>query len=288
MSMDLLSHCGIAVLALAGLTSSALAQDVALNQTSEQAMFVSPYYFGPNAFPIPDILNKTSDKMTITLAGDYYWGKTNNTTDVLLKTHIPLWTERANLSLWWPVYEWYKTPHSKGGMSGDIYVSIDLQLLKERAKMPSWTLRAALKTASGGGYDIQRYYDSAGYFFDSYVGKTFPFGQLQMQVCAGGGFLCWQTDNGRQNDAIQYGLYLGLLYAGFNLSGTYSGYCGWQSNSKIYGHLVHDRPMSIKIKLSYALNQWELFAMAQHGLKDYPYTQLQFGVTYSLDFRSRW
>lgn len=282
--MDVLSHCSIAVLAFAGLTSSALAQDAALNQTSGPETFVSPYYFGPNAFPIPDVLTETSDKMTITLAGDYFRGKYNGTTsDVLLKTHIPLWTERANLSLWWPVYEWYKTPQSEGGLSGDVYISIDLQLLKESVKTPSWTLRSALKTASGGGYDIQRFYDSAGYFFDSYVGKTFPFGPLQLQACAGGGFLCWQTDNGRQNDAILYGLYLGLSYAGFNLSGTFSGYSGWQSNSKTYGHLVHDRPMSIKVKLSYALKQWELFAMVQQGLMDYPYTQLQLGLTYSLD-----
>lgn len=62
--------------------------------------FVSPYYFGPNAFPIPDVLTKTSDKLKIELAGDYYWGK-NYTTDIFLKTHIPLWTHRANLSLWY-------------------------------------------------------------------------------------------------------------------------------------------------------------------------------------------
>lgn len=75
-------------------------------ESRSRLTFVSPYYFGPNAFPIPDVLTKTSDKLKIELAGDYYWGK-NYTTDIFLKTHIPLWTHRANLSLWWPVIEWY-------------------------------------------------------------------------------------------------------------------------------------------------------------------------------------
>ena len=53
-------------------------------------------------------------------------------------------------------------------MSGDVYLSIDMQLFEERRIVPSWTLRAALKTASGGGYEIDRYYDCPGYFFDTY------------------------------------------------------------------------------------------------------------------------
>lgn len=49
-------------------------------------------------------------------------------------------------------------------MSGDVYLSVDMQLFEERRIVPSWTLRAALKTASGGGYEIDRYYDCPGYF----------------------------------------------------------------------------------------------------------------------------
>ena len=50
-------------------------------ESRSRPTFVSPYYFGPNAFPIPDVLTKTSDKLKIELAGDYYWGK-NYTTDI--------------------------------------------------------------------------------------------------------------------------------------------------------------------------------------------------------------
>lgn len=93
------------------------------------------------------------------------WQEINYTTDIFLKTHIPLWMHRANLSLWWPVIEWYDDTKNKGKMSGDVYLSIDMQLFEERRIVPSWTLRAALKTASGGGYEIDRYYDCPGYFF---------------------------------------------------------------------------------------------------------------------------
>lgn len=249
--------------------------------------FVSPYYFGPNAFPIPDILFETSGELKATVAGDYFNGKKDDTWDILLKTTIPLWTHRANLTLWWPVMEWYNTDSGKGSMSGDVYVSIDLQLLEDSGKRPSWTLRAALKTASGGGYSIRRYYDSAGYFFDSYVGKTFKLGSVGLQVCAGGGFLCWQTDNGKQNDAVQYGVMVGVKAGKFNVKETFGGYSGWQSNSKEYGHLVHDRPMSLKTYLGYTFKTLEFYTMVQHGLVDYPYTQVQVGCTVNVDILRR-
>jgi len=172
-------------------------------------------------------------------------------------------------------------------MSGDVYLSVDMQLFEERRIVPSWTLRAALKTASGGGYEIDRYYDCPGYFFDTYFGKTFQIASAVIQIFSGGGFLCWQTDNGRQNDAVQYGVLVGLRLGNFSISETLGGYSGWESNSKKYGHLAHDCPMSLKTKLSYAISNWEIGAMLQHGLSDYPYTQLRIGISYSIDILNR-
>lgn len=107
-----------------------------------------------------------------------------------------------------------------------------MQLFEERRIVPSWTLRAALKTASGGGCEIDRYYDCPGYFFDTYFGKTFQIASAVIQIFSGGGFLCWQTDNGRQNDAVQYGVLVGLRLGNFSISETFGGYNGWESNSK--------------------------------------------------------
>lgn len=249
--------------------------------------FVSPYYFGPNAFPVPDILTKTNDKLKIGIAYDYYLGKKSNTQDVMIKTNIPLWTRRANLSLWWPLYEWYNYDGKRGGMSGDVYVSIDLQLLEESKAKPNWTMRAALKTASGGGYQIGRYYDCPGYYFDTYFGKTFNLSHVKFQLCGGGGFLCWQTDNGQQNDAIQYGILIGASIGHLKIEETFGGYSGWQSNQKNIGHLVHDRPMTLKTDVTYSIKNWEMAIRFQHGLIDYPFTQIQLGINYSIDILNR-
>ncbi|MEI3498400.1 MAG: hypothetical protein V8Q80_07715 [Barnesiella intestinihominis] len=139
----------------------------------------------------------------------------------------------------------------------------------------------------GGGYEIDRYYDCPGYFFDTYFGKTFQIASAVIQIFSGGGFLCWQTDNGRQNDAVQYGVLVGLRLGNFSISETFGGYSGWESNSKKYGHLAHDCPMSLKTKLSYVISNWEIGAMLQHGLSDYPYTQLRIGISYSIDILNR-
>lgn len=247
--------------------------------------FVSPYYYGPNAFPIPDILSETSEYLKIGLAVDYYRGKRNQTADVMVKANIPLWTKRANLSLWWQLHEWYKLEDASGSQSGDIYVSTDIQLFEESLKRPAWTIRAALKTASGGGYDIGRFYDCPGYFFDTYFAKTIKLGYSYLKFCGGGGFLCWQTDNGEQNDAVMYGIMADWRYKRFAIREAFGGYAGWQSSKSAY---VHDRPMSLKTKLSYQLKEFEFSFMLQHGLKDWPYTQYQLCVTYSLDILNRY
>lgn len=252
-------------------------------ETPAAPPFVSPYYYGPNAFPIPDILVNTSDKLKIGVAYDYFLGNWNYTHDMLLRTHIPLWTKRANLSLWWPVYEVYYDGIRKGSMSGDVYLSIDMQMLEDKGSKPSWTLRAALKTASGGGYDIGRYYDCPGYYFDTYIGKLIKLGTVELQLCGGGGFLCWQTDNGQQNDAFQYGILAGVNIGKFKISETFSGYNGWQSNSKANGHLVHDCPMSLKTNISYTIKNWEICGQMQYGLKDYPFSQFQLGANFLID-----
>lgn len=268
---------------IAGGEKNVYALDVPKPTPLSEPTFVSPYYFGPNAFPIPDILTHTNSQLKIELAGDYFPGKKHHTTDLFLKADIPLWTSRVNLSLWWPVIEWYEIQKNRGHLSGDVYLSINLQLLEESARRPSWTLRAAIKTASGGGYKIARYYDCPGYFFDTYIGKTFRFGNIDIQVCGGGGFLCWQTDKGKQNDAFQYGLLLGLNLSKFSISESFGGYSGWQSTRGENAHLVHDRPMSLKTKLAYDIDKhWEVNVMVQHGLRDYPYTQIHMGVAYNI------
>lgn len=273
----------------------------------KQATGVSPYYFGPNAFPIPDMLINVSPDLRIELAGDYYHHHRGGyTADIFLKANIPLWTRRANLSLWMPVMEWYhNTRHNmetslvdpkhydsarEGTLSGDVYVSIDLQLFLEGKYRPSWTLRAALKTASGGDYDERRYYDCPGYFFDTYFGKQFLLSRahnILLNVGAGGGFMCWQTAVARQNDAIQYGVMAGIQIGKVKISEEFAGYSGWENHACNNGELAHDCPMSLKTQVSYFIKNWEVTAIFQQGLRDYPYSQFRLGAAWHFDYLSK-
>ncbi len=169
---------------------------------------VSPYYFGPNAFPVPDMLDGTVEsRIRVELDANYYHGFQNDqTADISLKLTFPLFSDRVNLTLWMPVVEsWKSTPERQrtcrlqdetvmhGYESGDVYVTTDMWLLQAEKHWLDATLRAAVKTASGNGFATARYYDCPGYFFDVTLAKPFIFKDSwlhEFRVAASGGFLC--------------------------------------------------------------------------------------------------
>ncbi|MBR0272537.1 MAG: hypothetical protein IJQ59_00405 [Bacteroidaceae bacterium] len=267
---------------------------------------VSPYYFGPNAFAVPEMLDgRVQRELRVELAGDYFKGfRGDHTADMALKVNIPLWTDRVNLSLWMPVIEWYKNSDEsldasnilpehrenarKGCLSGDVYVSADIQLLKERRWRPDWVVRATLKTASGGEFFHARYYDSPGYFFDTAVGKSFMVGgntkwNHRLRAALSTGFLCWQTDNGRQNDAVQFGVTAKWENRYFTLAETFAGYSGWEHNAGNGGDTAHDSPMVLRTDFIFHIKQFDVVAAYQYGLHDYPFHQVRVGVAYRWD-----
>ena len=248
---------------------------------------VAPLWFGPNAFPVPEMNDgQLGTAPTVELAGDYFQGHLadglDRTYDAFLRVHLPLWSERAALTVWMPVVEFWQTDETvdaarhilsdpskdPGHDSGDVYISLDIQLVSEGDLKPSVLLRSVLKTASGNNYGYARYYDAAGYFFDLTAGKSFG----PVRLAATTGFLCWQTDNGRQNDAVQYGLGAFLTLGDLRASAEWAGYTGWERHG--------DSPQTLKARLSYRLGPYEPYFFLQHGLHDWPFTQLRLGVTY--------
>ena len=75
-----------------------------------ETSMISPYYFGPNAFAVPEMLDgRVQKELRVELAGDYFPGfRGDHTGDISLKVNIPLWTDRVNLSVWMPVMEWFR------------------------------------------------------------------------------------------------------------------------------------------------------------------------------------
>ena len=284
---------------------------------------VAPLYFGPNAFPVPDMLDgAVVPTLRATLAADYARGDFGDgATSAMFHLRLPLFTSRANLAVWLPVVEGYHlTPEWKehariadnpttcGCEVGSAFVSTDVVVLTEARRRPLITVRAALKTASEDDWTTARYYDCPGYFFDAALGKGLRFSASvlhELRLAASGGFLCWQTDNGRQNDATMYAVGLKARFGApaanlaadnprrgveFELSQDFRGYSGWEGDG--------DRPMVVKTRFaadiplskpSEAPRRCSLtpFVSYEKGLRDYPYQRFEVGLSVDFDILSK-
>lgn len=285
---------------------------------------VAPLYFGPNAFPVPEMLDEAVvPTLRATIGSDYARGDYGDrATSAMLHLRLPLFTSRANLAVWLPVVEGYHLtpewkehariadhPARRGCEVGSAFVSTDVAVLTEGRRRPLITVRAALKTASEDDWTTARYYDCPGYFFDAAFGKGLRFSGSalhELRAAVSAGFLCWQTDNGRQNDATMYAVGLrarfGAPAAGsgdgsvcrgvaYELSQDFRGYSGWEGDG--------DRPMVVKTRFSARIplgkskdapsvsrsSRYSLspFLSYEKGLRDYPYQRFEAGLSVDFD-----
>ena len=250
---------------------------------------IAPAYFGPNALPIIDMLDgRTSSVLRVELAGEGYIGykEKNRTADLFARVCIPLFTRWANLTVWMPVFGWYDQYDGTGKGAGDAYVSADIQILHNewfkspKAKyIPQMTIRAGIKSASGEQFERRRHFDCPGYFFDLAIGQSIPLKSIELRFAGTAGFLCWQTDNARQNDAVMYGLQAQLKHEYFSVQATWGGYVGWEKHG--------DAPMSIKARAAGHIKGFEPYIQYQYGIKDYPFHQIRLGLVYNINILRR-
>jgi hypothetical protein len=236
------------------------------------------------------------------LYGDCFLGTTTGnvaddiTGDLFAKVTIPLFTPKVNLSVWLPLFEGFYTsseinalrrlpaPFDKrdlrGMDMGDLYLSTNIRILNEGRHKVDMTARATLKTASANQFYKGRCYDSPGYFFDLSLGRGFQLGKEgNLRLALSTGFLCWQTDNGRQNDAVMYGALLAYTYKKFSIDTCFGGYSGWERDG--------DRPMTLKTNLSYHIGDFSVRVGHQVGFMDWPYHQIRVGASYKFDVLSK-
>ena len=252
---------------------------------------IAPAYFGPNAFPVPDMLTgRTSAVWKLEAYVDNYistryrWNE-DYTASTFLRLTVPLFSDRANLVIWGPLTEYFQMGSDvcrmrripKEGpvsrfISGDIYISTDFMLLTQEKHGFDIAMRAALKSASGNDFANARYYDSAGYFFDAAVGREITIipEKSGLRLAASGGFLCWQTANGRQNDAVMYGVSASYRYRWIQIASEYGGYFGWEKDG--------DAPMTLKTRIAASFGKVDITLGHQMGLTDWPFHQLRIGA----------
>ena len=248
---------------------------------------IAPAYFGPNALPVIEMLDGTvQDQLAVELAAEGYIGyHNNNTVDLFARVHVPVFTRWANISIWMPVFGWYDQYDGTGKGAGDVYISTDVILHHSWFKsanakyIPQMSLRLGMKTASGEQFERRRHYDCPGYFFDAAIGQSFAMGPVSLRVAGSAGFLCWQTDNGRQNDAVMYGLQANLRHEYFSFRATWSGYVGWEKHG--------NAPMIIQARAAGHAKGFEPYLQYQYGIKDYPFHQVRVGLVYNIPILDR-
>lgn len=249
----------------------------------------STLYFGPNALPVPDMLDGTvSERLNVELCFDLHKGFYGDLTKTLFaKMNIPLFTTRVNLSIWMPIVEFYKNTlgslnHQnpverkyKGYEYGNVYVSTDIHMLVQNKIRPDITLRIGLITASGDSDQYSRYFDSPAYFFDTSIAKSIYLKSnfiKEVRFVANVGFLCWQVDKVTQNDAYLYGV-KGIVNSKiFSCSLACQGYSGWIGNG--------DKPIVLKSDVIFNCKKFHPLLGYQYGIRDYPFHQFRMGLKY--------
>ena len=149
-------------------------------------------------------------------------------------------------------------------------------------------LNYTLKTASPKpiANESMRFFDTPGYFFHLEVGRNLlspDASPVNLRLSGHIGFMCWETVQ-KQNDAFTYALALSSQLQNWHLAIQLGGYNGWMKHS--YGSEYGDEPMHLSARCSYRINRHLTASCGlERGLRDYPFTQLSLGLTYTSDYR---
>ena len=284
------------IIGLLMLTVRVYAQ-VPIEHSSYMISYISPEYFGPYAFPVPEQMEgEICNSLHLEVSGDLVQGTKlgDMTSAATFKASVPLWTDRATFSVWGELHEWYTdTPEArdyrrvspesplKGDGAGSIYYSIDMLVLKEGEVRPSVALRAATQSATGDKYEVARHYDAPGYFFDISCGKSIPLSDASyIRISATAGFVCWQIDRGSQNDALLLGGKASFSSPKLTLSAEYGQYSGLEGKNI---PAVGDSPKTFTLEGGMHFGRVSPFLKWQKGINDWPFSLLRAGVAVDID-----
>lgn len=251
-------------------------------------LIYSPRYFGPNAFPMPEMRNgDVGRRIEAEVRGEYHYYKGDQTKDIYARILVPFVKGRAGVEVSLVLWEKYKTTTEvrderfatetewPKGCTGDIIFTSFFQVLRSE-KWADIVVSGTIRTASGNRLVDARYTDAAAYWFDLNIARnlwksTDEQASLRMQIL--GGFYCWMTNDivHRQNDAIAYGAGITGTYKSFILASDVSGIHGYENKG--------DRPIHWRNKLSYELKKNILTFRYTHGIKDRLYDSYSLGYT---------
>ena len=250
-------------------------------------MVYSPRFFGPNAFPLPELRSGYLDKKwEVEVRGEYHTYTGDQTKDIFARLFIPVAGGRAGLEVSYIFYEYYNmTPetvaerHAAGqywahGTNGDVVISSFYQLFNNN-KWVNLLFEATTKTTSGKRLVDARHTDAAAYWFDLNAGNYIFRGAdslTYIRIQALAGFYCWMTNDiiHRQNDAFLFSVGSSGGYKNLTVHADITGFYGYLNNG--------DRPLLLRAKLNYEYKKNILSFRYKHGVHDFLYD------TYSLAY----
>ena len=259
----------------------------------QRYLIMSPAYFGPNAFPVPDIKQGLlQNNLQIETALEGHYNSHEQTNNLFTKIFIPLLKDKVGIQLSMVPIEFFshdtvirderfsRNYEGTGSAFGDLYISTQIQLLKDHPKWPDLLLGINLRTASGDEFGSARFADAPGYYFDLSAGKTFAFknsSNNSIRIYAMLGFYVWQTNlaDHIQDDALLFGAGFQVQSKSFSLSNELGGFYGYLNNG--------DRPIVLRSRIQSKRDKSLNFSFQfEHGLQDYNFRSIRLSLIYRI------
>ena len=268
------------LLSVAMLSVSAATNTVKAQWTHDDLDYLqySPRYFGPNAFPMPELRSGSIEtRWEAEIRGEYHTSKGDRTKDIFARIFMPVADGRAGLEVSYIIYEYYnmtpetvKERHAAGtswktGAHGDVLISSFYQILKSD-KWVDVMVDVNLKTASGNRLADARYIDAPAYWFNMNIGRNIyksADNKTIIRLQGLTGFYCWQRANDkthRQNDALTFSAGTSCIHHNLSFAADIVGIYGYKNNG--------DSPLQLRSKVNYEYRQNILSLRYKHGMKD--------------------
>lgn len=260
----------------------------------QRYLIMSPAYFGPNAFPIPDINQGIlQSDLQLETAFEGHYNSHEQTNNLFTKLFIPLLKGKVGLQLSIVPIEFFshdtvirderfsRNFEGEGHAYGDLYIGTQIQLLKGHPKWPDLLLGINLRTASGNEFGSARFADAPGYYFDLSAGKSYALKNRYIQslrVYAMLGFYVWQTNlaDHFQDDALLFGAGFQFYSKAISLSNEIGGLYGYLDNG--------DRPLVYRIQIQTAYSRNLNFGLQfENGIYNYNFRSIRLSLFYNFN-----
>ena len=274
---------------------------------ASQWLQIAPGKLGPNALPVPPMdYALIGNESKIEVGAHYHQMPGDTAINSHFNFHWNIAPGRAVIQIWGQPSETFRlgnslrdyrqiTPNDEGWVTqvGDLYLSVFVQLLKEKKYLPDLSINFTQKTTTGEN-DHGRYTDSPMSYFYFALGKSFNLNsQLldEIRMAAMCGFYVWQTNKVEMSQdegpVIETGLQLRKgNYSWYNELGGYRGYDAYKFLNRIYGEgsvQGHNDPIIFRTRFERSGKRFNFTAEYQTGFRDYNYQTFKVGIIYKFN-----